>query len=526
MNLEAMQGVILDVAAERDVDGILRDIVTGIANCPHVGLARIWLLRSEADDRGERSWLQLAASAGNLWASGANPTRLDGAFARMEVGDRKIGQVAATGRGILLNDLESNRAWIAEPEWARSEGLRSFAAQPLIARGEILGVLAVFDRKEIPPESFIWLRTFADHAAIALRNARAFAEIERLRRRLQLDNDYLREEVTRPFDEILGESQALRRVMQQVERVAATDANVLILGESGVGKELVARALHRASARGARPLVKVNCAAVPEALFESEFFGHVQGAFTGAVRDRLGRFEVADGGTLFLDEVGEIPLSQQAKLLRVLQEGTFERVGEESERRVDVRILAATNRDLLAESERGAFRTDLYYRLGVFPIEIPPLRDRPEDLPALARHAIRTAARRLGAEPPELTLAALRSLQAQAWPGNVRELQHVLERAVILARNGRIRPEDLPFHETARAPVVSEVAASDEAIPTWAEWKAREREVLRRALERAEGKISGAGGAAELLGLPPTTLESKLRSHGLKGPGGAEGPAR
>jgi transcriptional regulator with GAF, ATPase, and Fis domain len=250
----------------------------------------------------------------------------------------------------------------------------------------VLGVLAVFARGAVGTECMDWLRTIADHAAAAIATARAFERIEELKRRLELENEYLREEVTRAgaFGELVGQGPALEAVARQIDLVAPTDAAVLVLGESGTGKELVAREVHRRSKRAGRPLIKVNCAAVPRELYESEFFGHARGSFTGALRDRAGRFELADGGTLFLDEVGEIPLELQAKLLRVLQEGELERVGEERTRRVDVRLVAATNRDLRAEAEAGRFRQDLYYRLSVFPVELPPLRKRVEDIPLLA----------------------------------------------------------------------------------------------------------------------------------------------
>src|SRR5438094_222791 len=241
---------------------------------------------------------------------------------------------------------------------------------------------------------------------------------------------------------------ALQKCLAQIATVAPTEANVIILGESGTGKELVARAIHDLSARKDRPLVRVNCASIPQELFESEFFGHVRGAFTGAIKDRVGRFELADDGTLFLDEVGEIPLELQSKLLRVLQEGQFERVGDESTRTVKVRLIAATNRDLLAEARAGRFRLDLYYRLSVFPIEVPSLRERLEDVGELAEHFIKQASRRLGVPRPRLTKIQAQELQSYDWPGNVRELQNVIERAVILAKGGKLQ-FDLP-HRTNR----------------------------------------------------------------------------
>jgi transcriptional regulator with GAF, ATPase, and Fis domain len=294
--------------------------------------------------------------------------------------------------------------------------------------------------------------------------------------------------------------------------VAPTDSAVLILGESGTGKELVAREIHRRSKRSGRPLIKVNCAAVPRELYESEFFGHAKGAFTGALRDRVGRFELAEGGTLFLDEVGEIPLELQAKLLRVLQEGELERVGEERTRRVNVRLVTATNRDLRAEAEAGRFRQDLFYRLSVFPIEIPPLRKRKEDIPLLAEHFLEGSSRKVGRSKPSLTLAGVQRLQQYDWPGNVRELQHVIERAVITSTSGRLNIE-LPSQATITR--TAEVAATAALVKTDAEMRQLEADNIRAALRTANGKVSGLGGAAQLLGVKPTTLASRIKALGI-----------
>src|SRR4051812_30270026 len=452
------------MAREHALSGLLRLVVDRLAASPRVALARIWLVQPSEDCTGcpmaavcrDRSaCLHLVASSGR---SVADPrvewTRLDGAFRRFPLGVRKVGQIAATGEPLEVPDLSpAPPEWAASPDWMRAEGIAGFGGQPLVHRGEVLGVLAVFARGAIGLECMDWLRTIADHAAAAIATARAFEQIGQLRAKLEMENEYLREEVTRAgaFGELVGQGPALGAVARQIELVAPTDAAVLVLGESGTGKELVAREVHRRSRRAARPLVKVNCAAVPRELYESEFFGHARGAFTGALRDRAGRFELADGGTLFLDEVGEIPLELQAKLLRVLQEGELERVGEERTRKVDVRLITATNRDLRAEAAAGHFRQDLFYRLSVFPVELPPLRKRVEDVPLLADHFLALAARKFGRPKPRLTLADVQRLQGYHWPGNVRELQHVIERAVVTAAGGRLALE-LP----AGQPAVSE----------------------------------------------------------------------
>jgi DNA-binding NtrC family response regulator len=312
---------------------------------------------------------------------------------------------------------------------------------------------------------------------------------------------------------LVGESVALQAVLEQIELVADTDATVLITGESGTGKELVARAIHERSPRRKGPLVRVNCAAIPDSLFESELFGYVRGAFTGALNDRPGRFETAQGGTLLLDEIGEVPLALQPKLLRVLQEKEFERVGETRARKIDVRVVAATNRDLAAEVMAGRFRGDLFYRLNVFPIENPPLGDRREDIPLLAEHFIEVAARRLRRPPPRLTEAALRQLMARDWPGNIRELENVIERAIILARDGQLRFDPPPSPAASPRP-----PSTSGALPllSRAALEKHQRDAILAALARSGGRVSGPGGAAELLGMKSSTLFSRMSVLGLR----------
>jgi DNA-binding NtrC family response regulator len=320
--------------------------------------------------------------------------------------------------------------------------------------------------------------------------------------------------VPRRIDGMVGESETLRRVLQQVELVADTDVTVLITGESGTGKELVARAIHERSRRQG-PLVRMNCAAIPESLFESELFGHARGSFTGALHDRVGRFEAAQGGTLLLDEIGEVPLAMQPKLLRVIQEKELERVGETRSRKVDVRIVAATNRDLGAEVEAGRFREDLFYRLNVFPIENPPLRERREDIPLLAEHFVHVSARRLRRAAPRLSEGALRQLAAREWPGNIRELENVIERAVILAVDGQLR-FDAPAAGDGAVRVASPGAASALPLLSRAALEQHQREAIVAALEQTGGRVSGPRGAAELLGMKASTLFSRMTVLGLR----------
>ncbi len=516
----------VSMAQNRSLSELLHAVVRGIAECPNLVLARIWLIepgdicetcrfRSECPD--QTRCLHLVASAGNPRGKTENYSRLDGAFRRFPLGVRKIGRVGKTGEPLLLPDLRGDEEWIADPDWMKREGVKTFAAQPLVFRGEVLGVLAIFDAGVLGPSDFDWLRVFADHAAVSIANARAFEEIEFLKARLEEENTYLREEVSSALGvgDIIGSSPGLRKVMQQIQLVAATEATVLVTGESGTGKELVARAIHDHSPRKDRALIKINCGAVPETLFESEFFGHVKGSFTGALKDKPGRFELADGGTLFLDEIGEVPLAMQAKLLRVLQEQEIERVGDTRTRKISVRIIAATNRDLKKEIEAGRFRQDLFYRLSVFPVEIPPLRERRDDIPHLAAHFVNQYARRMNRPAPRVMQGTMAQLTDHDWPGNVRELQNAVERAVILSQGGPLRFE---FASTVSSDLPQSRAMSIEPtrLMTRDELKRQERESIAAALQQSGGRIFGADGAAELLGMKPTTLASRIKTLGIK----------
>jgi len=348
------------------------------------------------------------------------------------------------------------------------------------------------------------------------------AENARLREELEQERDYLREEVNVAlnFGRIVGKSSALRHMLAQLKAVARTPANVLILGESGVGKELVARAIHAESTRAQAPLVKVNCASIPKDLFESEFFGHVKGAFTGAHKDRIGRFQLADGGTLFLDEVGEIPFELQGKLLRVLQENEFEQVGDDMTRSVDVRVVAATNQDLEKLVLDGAFREDLFYRLSVFPIEVPPLRKRRDDVIQLAQHFLEQTCRDFGRKPMKLSRSQAAQIHDYDWPGNVRELKNVIERAVILSK-GNVLRLDLPVPQAALATASSRLSlddASEQPVLSDRQMKALQKQNTVAALRQSNWRVSGKHGAAELLGVRPTTLADRIKTLGIKKP--------
>jgi transcriptional regulator with GAF, ATPase, and Fis domain len=438
----------------------------------------------------------------------------------MPFGYGKIGHIAQTLEPVEERTIDVHSRWIADPEWVRRERIRGLIGQPLIHRERLLGVLAVFFRESPSEDDLAWLRAFADHAAIAIANSRAFTEIQGLRRQLESENEYLRTAVkeVQSYGEIVGTSPAIENLRTRIGLVARTDATVLIQGESGTGKELVARAIHEQSKRAGQPMITVNCAAVPRELFESEFFGHVKGSFSGATQNRVGRFQLADRGTLLLDEVGEIPLALQGKLLRVLEQSTFERVGDERTTRVDVRVIAATNRDLAEDVRAGRFRKDLFFRLNIFPVDVPPLRAHPEDLPMLSQHFVAHFARKYHVKAPRFTRDQIAQLQAYAWPGNVRELRNVLERAVITLMT-RDPSQALDFrHLAADDSGLAPVRASDKSEPrllTERELRSLERDNLIAVLKHTKWKVSGAGGAAEFLGVNPATLASRLRALGV-----------
>jgi transcriptional regulator with GAF, ATPase, and Fis domain len=520
------------LAQIRNVDELLKRVVNLLAERPHVALARIWLARPGdlCETCGMKSrcalrdtCLHLVASAGHRHCPETPDwLRTDGEFQRMPLGLGKIGRVGASGEAIVVKDLKDDPSWLVRYQWAAREQIRGINAQPIKFKDDILGVIAIFTWIPTPDEGPAWMRILADHIAGAIVNARAFEEIERLRTHLEIENMYLQEEVreARSMGDIIGQNASMLELIRQIEMVAPTDASVLILGESGTGKELVAREVHRRSRRSDRPLIRVNCASVPRELYESEFFGHVKGAFTGAIKERAGRFEAANGGTLLLDEVGEIPFTLQSKFLRVLQEKQYERVGEEKTRTVDVRIIAATNRDLKREVDEGRFRQDLYYRLNVFPLKVPPLRERKDDIPLLTAHFLEQAAQRLRLPLPRLTEAQLHLLQGYDWPGNVRELQNATERALILAQKGLLQ-FDLPVSGSLLSlPLAgSNGSGAAQHILTEAELRLLEQRNITAALNQAGWKVHGQGGAAELLGLKPTTLISRVKKLGLKRPG-------
>jgi formate hydrogenlyase transcriptional activator len=384
-----------------------------------------------------------------------------------------------------------------------------------------LGVLSAarVEDKPFGEEDLALLVQISKQVAIALDNSLAYREINELKEQLAREKIYLEDEIRTDmqFHDIIGNSSVLRNVLQQVEIVAPTDSTVLIYGETGTGKELIARAVHDLSSRKARAFVKLNCAAIPTGLLESELFGHERGAFTGAIAQRIGRFELAHGGTVFLDEIGEIPLELQPKLLRVLQEREFERLGGSRTLRSDARLIAATNRDLAAMAQENKFRPDLYYRLNVFPIRVPSLRERAEDIPLLVRHFVQQFSRRMGRAIDSVPADTIDALVEYHWPGNIRELQNVIERAVIVTQGPVLK---VALGELASAPRMSAhapaLASSDDGNSMRKVLEETEREQIIRALEQANWVISGESGAAARLGMKRSTLQARMQKLGIQ----------
>jgi formate hydrogenlyase transcriptional activator len=421
------------------------------------------------------------------------------------------GWVWKTQQPLTVNDVAQERRFPKVMALLRENGIQSFCVVPLTTVQRRLGAMGFGSlQPRIYQESELaFMRQVAKQVAVAVDNALAYDNIAQLRDKLAKEKLYLEEEIQTDynFEEIVGDSQALKRVLKAVQTVAVTDSTVLILGETGSGKELVARALHNLSDRRERTFVKLNCAAIPTGLLESELFGHEKGAFTGAIATKIGRFELADSGTLFLDEVGEIPPELQVKLLRVLQEQEFERLGSTRTIRVSVRIVAATNRDLRHMVEEQKFRSDLYYRLNVFPITVPPLRERAEDIPMLVRHFAQKFAQRMKKRIETIPSESMRALQNYAWPGNVRELENFVERAVILSSNSDLFVPIAELKRPSSTPNGSVVTLED-----------AEREHILKALRDAQWTIGGSAGAAAKLGMKRTTLQSKMQKLGITRP--------
>lgn len=417
------------------------------------------------------------------------------------------GQILRSGKPWVLNRLDPASVPLEFYAKAAGEGMNSFCDVPLVSRERMLGVLAVASQQEnsFGPKEVAFLLQVGKQVAIAVENALAYGEIADLKDKLAQEKLYLEEEIRgdMDFEGIVGQSSALRHVLNLVDTVAPSDSTVLLLGETGTGKELIARAIHERSRRKDRTFVKLNCAAIPTGLLESELFGHERGAFTGAISQKVGRLELADQGSLFLDEIGDIPLDIQPKLLRALQEREFERLGSTKTKKVDIRLIAATNRNLERMIEDREFRSDLYYRLNVFPIRIPPLRERPEDIPLLVRYFTQKYGRRMEKQIESIPAESMKKLSNSHWPGNIRELENFIERSVILT------------HGTALQVPISELAGKGRSAPASGTRESDDRDEIVRILKLTHGRVAGPDGAATQMGIKRTTLIARMKKLGI-----------
>jgi formate hydrogenlyase transcriptional activator len=491
---QTLLGITRAVAAHRNREELFRAIAVSVTSLVTFDRMAVFIPRAEQGDL-----LVYAIGAENHTSfQPGNTYPMEGTAA---------GWVIANQRPFVSSSLADMEPFPASRQVLAGLGIQSSCLFPLVVGGRSLGALVLDSKQEGHYDSADLgvLREMADAVAIGLDNCLAYEEISRLKERLERENTYLQEEIKdQQFGEIVGRSEAITKLARDIEMVAPTSASVLILGETGTGKELVARAVHNLGPSGNKPLVKLNCAAIPSGLIESELFGHEKGAFTGAHARKIGRFELANGGTIFLDEIADLPVEMQTKLLRVLQEEEFERVGGSETIRIKVRVLAATNADVDRALEAGTFRLDLYYRLHVFPIRIPPLRERTEDIPLLVMHFLKKSAERFGKEIETVRKETMDALVAYSWPGNVRELENVIERAVIISKgpwlevgewmskpSGATTPGSTTLEDVTRAHIMS-------------------------VLERTAWQVSGEAGAARLLGVKPTTLEAQMKRLGIK----------
>jgi len=518
------------VSTERELPGVLAslaDVLVPLVPFDSIGIIDFTVPNDTPDEDGDFHRLLALHVVGVAPIDGETPEQLAARSERYAQpppltetrpllpysDEEKPGELA--GEPYTCDDLLEKDAWFRHEYHLAKDGVRSYAAVPLVMRGQVLGVAAFIRLKQrnFPPHEKAILKDVSRALSIATANALANEEIRKLRQQLEAENISLREQLGQApwFEEILANSAELKHALEIVEQVATTDATVLITGETGTGKELIARAIHRRSERARGPLVKVNCAAIPDTLLASELFGHERGAFSGATERRKGRFEQAHGGTLFLDEIGELPQEMQVLLLRVLQEREFERLGGAHTVQVDVRLVAATNRNLAEEVRAGRFRSDLYYRLNVFPVHVPALRERREDIPPLVAHFAEKYGDRFGRPISSIDRKTLDLLQAHHWPGNVRELENTIERAVILSRNGilNIDPEMLR-DSNASSSSAPNAAAQDETDDS-----IEERAAIEKALKASRGKVSGAKGAAKKIGIPASTLEFRIKKLGI-----------
>lgn len=508
---EILERAAFQMTSSLNPEEVLSTIARGLVDELDAPLARIWLLHSAdiCDQCHQASICSQRDCCLHLSASEGITNNLNGEYRRIPLGSLHIGLIARNQEPLITSDFKDD-ARFPDKEWIEQQGIKLHAGYPLLFRQELLGVMAVFSRSELSPGVLQHLSGFANQASIAIKNAELFDEVKQLKNRLQAENVYMQEEIKliHNFENLIGNSETFIKVLRKVEQVAPTDATVLILGESGTGKELVARALHNISLLKDRPLIKINCAALPAALIENELFGHEKGAYTGADSPKIGRFELADGSAIFLDEIGDLPFEIQSKLLRVIEAGEFEHIGGLKTVKVNIRIIVATNHDLERCVENGSFRDDLFYRLNVFPIELPPLRERKEDIPLLVRHFVSKHGSKLGKQIDAISKRVMNSLLSYHWPGNVRELENVIERSMILSRAGTLQIDEV-FDLPTRPKFDHDGYRTLRDV---------ERDHILHILGETSWVIEGKLGAAIRLDIHPATLRSRMQKLGIKRP--------
>jgi formate hydrogenlyase transcriptional activator len=508
--------VILDVAkaisAHLDVSDVLEALITRLKPMVEFDAVGVVVLEGEFARLHSLHIQGVSRKAGEsvqsiLTRSASDLNIAPPATVKKPISQHFMSAVMQSGRPYVCTDVETQRRFAADEDLLKY-GIRSYIGLPLMKHGAFIGIVEFLSDKarNYSADEVQLLQDVSEMVSIAVSNALAYEEISTLKQQLQLENRLLQDEIVQRsiYEEIVGSSTALQKVLSAIEKVARTDSTVLITGETGTGKELVAHAIHRRSPRSPRALVKVNCAALPSELIASELFGHEKGAFTGALQMRIGRFEAANGGTIFLDEIGELTQEMQIALLRVLQEKEFERVGGNRSIRTDVRVITATNRSLEREVAEGRFRMDLYYRLNVFPVQVPSLRERSDDIPILVDYFVARLASRMGKRIRQIERRTLEAMQQYSWPGNIRELQNVIERGVILADDEvfRLEPGTLVPESKTNVAGRQEPAVSS----------SHQKSEIEAALRETRGRISGPDGAAVRLGIPASTLESRIRA--------------
>ena len=516
-NAQVILEVAKAVSAHLDLSDVLEALIATLKPLIHFDAVGVGVLQGE-EIRLHSVYIEgiprvAGESVESVIARRASDLNIKPPTTSKRVSDHFISDIIKSGTPYIRTDLETQRKFEVD-QHLLNYGIRSYIGLPLMKRGELMGVVEFLstEKRNYPDAQVRLLQDVSDIVSIAVSNALAYEEITALKEQLQIENRLLQDEIVQRsiYEEIVGSSVSLQKVLSTIEKVARTDSTVLVTGETGTGKELVAHAIHRRSPRSARALVKVNCAALPAELIASELFGHEKGAFTGALQQRIGRFEAANGGTIFLDEIGELSPEMQISLLRVLQEKEFERVGGNRTIRTDVRVITATNRDLQREVTDGRFRMDLYYRLNVFAIHVSALRERVDDIPILVDYFAARLAGRMGKRIRQIDKGTLESMQEYSWPGNIRELQNVIERGVILAEDGVFRLEPGTLVRDVPKSTIEGFSGSSGA--SGASGSGGQKAEIEAVLRETRGRISGPDGAAVRLGVPASTLESRIRA--------------